>query len=115
MNDPITGDALRGHIELLVLSLLEEGEAHGYELLQRIEARGCGLLSMREGTLYPVLYRLEEAGKIEGIWETGKSSRKGPRRRIYRLTRDGRRALGVQRNGWKNFVRVLGPIVEGAT
>ena len=115
MNGPIAGDALRGHLELLVLSLLEAGEAHGYELLQRIEARGCGALSMREGTLYPVLYRLEEAGKIEGIWENGKGQRRGPRRRIYRLTRDGKRELGAQRDGWKNFVRVLGPIVEGAT
>ena len=113
MTNPISGDVLRGHMELLVLSLLEQGEAHGYELLQRIEAQGSGALSMREGTLYPVLYRLEEAGQIEGTWETAKSEPRGPRRRVYRLTRNGKRELVARRDGWKNFVRVLGPILEG--
>lgn len=113
--DSISGDELRGHLDTLVLSLLDQAEGHGYEILRRIEAQGCGVLRMKEGSLYPVLYRLEEAGYIEGRWEDDGSSRRGPRRRIYRLTRKGGGHLGKRRTAWRQFVNVLGPIVEGST
>ena len=63
--ETIQGDQLRGHLETLVLSTLERGEAHGLEILRRLEEAGCGLLHLKEGSLYPALYRLEESGKVE--------------------------------------------------
>lgn len=109
----ISGDALRGHLEMVVLSLLHQGKAHGYEILQRLEAQGDGVLHMREGSLYPVLYRLEEAGHIEGEWEADGVQRRGPRRRIYRLTAKGTRELARQREAWRQFVDIIGRLAEG--
>ena len=111
MND-IRGDELRGHLETMLLSVLERGEAHGYEILQRLEAAGCGALKLKEGTLYPALYRLEEAGLIKGAWEQPAESRRGPRRRNYRLNVAGKRELARRRQSWRNFVAVIGRIVE---
>lgn len=110
--ETISGDALRGHLEMIVLSLLRQGEAHGYELLQRLEAQGNGLLHMREGSLYPVLYRLEEEGHIQGEWEADTVKRRGPRRRIYSLTAQGKRELAGRRNAWRQFVDVIGRFAE---
>lgn len=108
----IDGNALRGHLEGMALSALERGEAHGYEVLQRIEALGCGALKLREGSLYPALYRLENAGLIRARWEKNAGSRPGPRRRIYALTPKGRRELERRRESWKDFVSVVGTIME---
>ena len=67
--EPINGDKLRGHLEVMILSSLERGEAHGLEILRRLEEAGCGLLRLKEGSLYPALYRLEAAGdQIRGRW-----------------------------------------------
>ena len=74
---PIQGDKLRGHLETMVLSVLERGEAHGLEILHRLDAAGCGLLHLKEGSLYPALYRLEKAGKVEAVWEQGPHGRRG--------------------------------------
>src|SRR2546423_330174 len=81
---------LRGHLETMILSALERSEAHGLEILRRLEEAGCGLLRLKEGSLYPALYRLEEATKIEAAWEEQGHGRRGARRRIYRLTRLGK-------------------------
>ena len=58
----INGDKLRGHLETMILASLERGEAHGLEILHRQEEAGCGLLRLKEGSLYPALYRREAAG-----------------------------------------------------
>ncbi len=110
---PIHGDKLRGHLETMVLSVLERGEAHGLEILHRLDAAGCGLLHLKEGSLYPALYRLEEAGKIQAVWEEAPHGRRGARRRIYRLTTKGKRDLAKGREEWVSFVQTLGAI-EGA-
>jgi DNA-binding PadR family transcriptional regulator len=109
--ESIDGDKLRGHLETLVLSTLERDEAHGLEILRRLEEAGCGLLRLKEGSLYPALYRLEAAGKVAAVWEAGPHGRRGARRRIYRLTARGKRALGKGRVEWQEFVRVLGGIL----
>lgn len=109
--EPIQGDRLRGHLETMVLAALERGEAHGLEILHRLDEAGCGLLRLKEGSLYPALYRLEEAGQIEGVWEETSRGRRGARRRIYRLTSKGRRELAKGREAWASFVRVLGAIL----
>ena len=105
--DTIHGDKLRGHLEALVLSTLERGEAHGLEILERLEAGGCGLLRLKEGSLYPALYRLEADGQVHSDWETEPHGRRGARRRIYRLTVKGKRQLAKQRGEWKTFVSIL--------
>ena len=108
--DSISGNALRGHLESLVLSVLERGEGHGFEIWRRLEEAGCGALKLKEGTLYPALYRLERAGLIEAEWEE-ENDRRGPRRRIYRLTRTGSRRLAEARVAWQQFVTVIGGIL----
>jgi DNA-binding PadR family transcriptional regulator len=109
--EPIRGDALRGHLETMILSALERSEAHGFEVLRRLEAAGCGELHLKEGSLYPALYRLEEAGLIKGKWEDGSGKHRGPRRRVYSLTRKGSRRLDEGRAEWRRFVQVVGGIL----
>src|SRR5436853_4495007 len=109
--DPIHGDKLRGHLELLILASLERGEAHGLEILHRLEIGGCGLLRLKEGSLYPALYRLESAGEVKAVWEKEPHGRRGARRRIYCLTAKGQRKLAAGRAEWQQFVRILGGIL----
>ena len=108
----ISGNQIRGHLDTMVLSVLSRGEAHGFEVLRRLDEAGCGALRLKEGTLYPALYRLEEAGMIQAKWEDSGSGRRGPRRRIYRLTKKGKRELADGRADWKRFVTTIGRIVE---
>src|SRR6516164_8228594 len=109
--DAISGDKLRGHLETMILSTLEQGEAHGLEILRRLEAAGCGLLRLKEGSLYPALYRLEAASEVKAVWESEPHGRRGARRRIYQLTPKGQRQLDAGRVEWREFVRVLGGIL----
>ena len=108
----IDGDKLRGHLEMMVLSTLEEGAAHGLEILRRLDDAGCGLLRLKEGSLYPALYRLEAAGEVKAVWEAESHGRRGARRRIYRLTSNGQRKLNAGRVEWRQFVQVLGGIIQ---
>jgi len=107
----INGDKLRGHLETMVLCTLEQGEAHGLAILHRLEGAGCGLLRLKEGSLYPALYRLEEAGEVKAAWESEPHGRRGARRRIYTLTAKGQRKLDAGRVEWQQFVRILGGIL----
>jgi PadR family transcriptional regulator PadR len=109
--EAIDGDKLRGHLEILILATLERGEAHGLEILRRLEEAGCGLLRLKEGSLYPALYRLEAGGKVKAVWESQPHARRGARRRIYHLTAKGQRKLRQDREVWKTFVATLGGIL----
>lgn len=111
---PITGDTLRGHLETMALAVLSQGEAHGFEIIRRLQEAGCGALRLKEGSLYPALYRLEKAGLIRSAWDVAAAGRRGPRRRVYRLTRKGTRRLNDGRDEWLHFVRIVGGIL-GAT
>ena len=108
---PIDGDKLRGHLETLILATLERDDAHGLEILRRLEVGGCGLLRLKEGSLYPALYRLEAAGEVEAIWEKDSGGRRGARRRIYHLPSKGSRKLQRHRGEWQTFVSTLGQIL----
>ena len=109
--EAINGDKLRGHLETMILSTLEQGEGHGLEILRRLDESGCGLLRLKEGSLYPALYRLEEAGEVKAEWESESHGRRGARRRIYQLTPKGKRQLNAGRIEWREFVRVVGGIL----
>ena len=112
--DAISGDKLRGHLETLILATLERGEAHGLEILRRLEVNGCGILRLKEGSLYPALYRLEEAGEIAASWEKKMHGRRGARGRLYRLTTKGHRKLVQGRAEWQTFVSTIGSILLSA-
>ncbi len=100
----------KGSAELLILSLVEARPRHGYEVSKLIESRSEGVLKFNVASLYPLLYRLEKRGWIEGKWVEKAGQR---RRRYYKLTRDGRQVLAAQRSIWESFVaainRVTGP------
>lgn len=110
----ITGDKLRGHLETMVLSVLERGEAHGMEIIRRLEAAGSGLLHLKEGSLYPALYRLEAAGMVAVVREESQQGRRGAPRRLYGLTSKGKRQLAKGRAEWVNFAKTVSLII-GAT
>jgi PadR family transcriptional regulator PadR len=107
----ISGDKLRGHLEGLVLSVLESGEAHGLEIVRRLDRAGRGALCLKEGSLYPALYRLENSGLVRAEWESETKGRRGARRRIYQLTGKGRRALEKSRAQWRQFSQIIGGIM----
>jgi transcriptional regulator len=99
----------KGSTELLVLSLVERRARHGYEIGKLIETRSRGALRYNVASLYPLLYRLEARGLIEGRWVEAASLR---RRRYYRLTAAGRKMLRMQRGAWEAFVEAMRRITE---
>ena len=94
----------RGSTELLILALLDERSRHGYEIARLIDERSKGLISFHAASLYPTLYRLEGRGLIDGRWVEKAGQR---RRRYYRLTPAGRKALASQRSLWEGFFGAL--------
>lgn len=107
-----SGDMLRGHLDTLVLATVAQGEAHGFQIMGRLNAFNRDAFNMKEGTLYPVLYRLDDHGFIESRWEDEHAPRKGPRKRLYRITPKGKRELAERRQTWNEFVTVIGKIIE---
>lgn len=105
---------LDGKIETLLLAVLAEGPGHGYGLVQKLNERSAGLLSLGEGTVYPVLHRMEEQGLLTAAWRTGDTGRQ---RKVYRLSPKGRRRLNTQRQQWAGLVsvmdKIVGPVAEG--
>jgi transcriptional regulator len=99
----------KGSAELLILSLVEAVPRHGYEISKLIEARSEGVLRFHVASLYPLLYRLEKRGWIEGRWVEKAGQR---RRRFYRLTAEGRRVLAEQRSTWREFVAAINRVTE---
>lgn len=97
----------KGSAELLILSLVEHEPRHGYELSKLIESRSNGAIRFHVASLYPLLYRLEKRGWIEGRWVEKAGQR---RRRYYRLTAEGRRVLAAQRRNWREFVEAIARI-----
>ncbi len=100
----------KGSAELLVLALLENEQRHGYELARLIASRSRGVLKFHAASLYPLLYRLEKRGWIDGRWVEKAGQR---RRRYYRLTTAGKKVLAAQRSGWREFVEAMAAIVGG--
>ena len=102
-------DRVKGHLELLVLAVLADGDAHGYALIERLRARSGGTFDLPEGTVYPALHRLEAAGLLSSTW----SDVGGRRRRVYSLTRRGDDALREQRSDWRTFAGAVERVVGG--
>jgi len=102
---------LKGHLDMIVLAALSVGPAHGYAIIEEIKRRSAGAFDLPEGTIYPVLHRLEEAGLLAGRWTTAESGR---RRRVYSLTRRGDRELAGQRAVWEKFSDAVGGLLKGS-
>jgi len=102
--DWLARELKRGTSEVLILSLLEERERHGYDLARLIGERSEGAITFHAASLYPTLYRLEDQALIEGRWVEKPGQR---RRRYYRLTAAGRRSLTRQRSVWGQFLAGL--------
>jgi transcriptional regulator len=110
-NAALDRELKKGSAELLVLALLDQGQRHGYEIGRRIEIRSQGRIRFKAASLYPLLYRLEERGWIDGRWVEKPGER---RRRFYRLTPAGRAALAAQRDIWRDFVEAMQWVTGGA-
>jgi PadR family transcriptional regulator, regulatory protein PadR len=109
MKDTVPPDELKkGSAEMLVLSLIEARARHGYEISKIIERESGGELSFNVASLYPLLYRLERKGLIEGRWVEKTGQR---RRRYYRITAAGKKTLAARRRTWQNFVLAVNRIM----
>lgn len=102
-------EELKGHLEALLLAALEDGPRHGYAVIEALRQATGGRLDLPTGTIYPALRRLEEAGLTTGSW----SVVTGRRRREYRLTAAGRKALAGKRSEWRDFAAMISGALEG--
>lgn len=103
----MTGEALKGHLDLLLLSILANGPAHGYAIIESLRARSEGVFDLPEGTVYPALHRLERQGLLKSGW----SEDSGRRKRIYRLTPSGQQTLNARQDEWLKFSRAVNATV----
>ena len=104
-------DLLRGTLDLLILRTLASGPMHGWALSQFIQQQSENLLRVGQGSLYPALQRLEQQGWIESEWRSTEQNRPA---RFYTLTASGRRALVAETKSWRQYVRAVDLILEGA-
>jgi len=102
------GEALKGHLDLLLLALLAKGPAHGYVLIESLRARSGDTFNLPEGTVYPALHRLEKDGLLSSNW----SKEDGRRRRIYQLTPKGVEALARRQAEWRRFSQAVDATLE---
>lgn len=101
-------DALRGHLDSLILAVVDDQPLHGYAIIEALRARSGGQLDVPSGTVYPALRRLESAGYLTSGW----SADGGRKRRTYALSASGRRALAAQRKEWVAFSTVVNAVLR---
>jgi PadR family transcriptional regulator, regulatory protein PadR len=102
------GEALKGHLDLLLLSILTDGPAHGYSVIETLRQRSSGTFDLPEGTIYPALHRLEKQGLLSSDW----TEESGRRKRIYKLTPKGRSALSQRQQEWQKFSQAINATIE---
>lgn len=103
------GQALKGHLDLLLLAVVADGPAHGYGVIEELRRRSSDVFDLPEGTVYPALHRLQDAGYLDSEW----AEVNGRRRRTYRITRKGRGALAAERSSWTEFASAVGRVLGG--
>ncbi|MCK1797072.1 helix-turn-helix transcriptional regulator [Streptomyces sp. XM4193] len=104
-------DALRGHLDALILAVLEKESLHGYAVMQALQVSSGGALDLPTGSLYPALRRLERAGYLQSEW----LQVAGRKRRTYSLTKAGRQALVTERSEWRDFAAVVEGVLRPGT
>ena len=102
-------ELMRSSADLVVLTLLREKPMYGYEILVSLSDRGNGQFQFKQGTLYPLLYRLEREGWIKAKWETPPSAKK---RKVYSLTRDGEAVQAARASEWSRFTEAVNAILN---
>ncbi|WP_055568594.1 PadR family transcriptional regulator [Streptomyces atriruber] len=102
-------DAVRGHLDGLLLAVLEPGPLHGYAIITAVQRRSGGALELRTGTIYPALNRLERLGLLSSSWQSASGER---RRRAYELTDAGRATLAGERAAWREFTAAIGSVLN---
>ena len=107
----IKKEMTKGSSALLVLSVLENKEMYGYQIVKEIEMRSKFVFSLKEGTLYPILHAFEKDGYVESYWEGKEGER---RRKYYHLTRKGIKVLNENREEWKTYSEAVGKVIGGA-
>ena len=112
MEDRFLQQLKKGVLEMLVLEAVCAGPTYGYELLGRLKERSGGLFALKEGTLYPILYRLEDDGFISASWSAGQG-RTAPKK-IYTATEPGRAEALRRRTVWQHFARIVDGFEEDA-
>ena len=100
----------RGHLDLLLLSVVSAGPAHGYAIIETLRERSDSAFDLKEGSVYPALHRLEAAGLLSSRW----APHAGRRRRVYRITRRGTTALEREQREWRELTRAVELVVAGA-
>jgi transcriptional regulator len=95
--------AIKGHLDMLLLAVIQAGATHGYAIAEELRRASGGAFDLQDGTIYPALRRLEERGLVESTWDEGS----GRRRRIYELTAEGRKQVKAQRTDWNRFERAV--------
>ena len=107
MIESMQGEALKGHLDLLLLAVLANGPAHGYAIIEALRARSEGVFDLPEGTVYPALHRLEDQGWLQSEW----AETTGRRKRVYQLTPKGRETLAARQNEWQTFAKAVNATV----
>jgi DNA-binding PadR family transcriptional regulator len=105
----MSAEALKGHLDLLLLASVQARPAHGYAIIQHLRRQSGGTFDLPEGTVYPALHRLERSGLLSSTW----SLENGRRRRIYTVTRKGIGALGAQQREWEHFAQGVNAVLGG--
>jgi len=103
-------EALKGHLDGILLAVLEPGPGHGYAIMEALRVRSGGQVDLPTGTVSPALHRLERAGLVQASW----SEAGGRRRRVYELTPAGRRALDTERTTWQDFSAAVSALLHPA-
>ena len=104
-------ETLKGHLDGILLAVLEPEPRHGYAIMEALRTRSGGQVNLPTGTVYPALHRLERAGLVEATW----SAAGGRRRRVYELTPAGRRALDTERSAWSDFSAAVTALLKPAS
>ena len=105
----MSGQALKGHLDLLLLAVIADGPKHGYAVIDELRLNSDEVFDLPEGTVYPALHRLQKAGYLDSSW----SEVRGRRRRTYTLTKRGSSTLGEQAQSWDEFSRAVGRVLKG--
>lgn len=105
----MSAEALKGHLDALLLATLADGPRHGYAIKEALRRGSDGQFDLPTGTVYPALHRLERAGLIRGSW----SAVNGRQRRSYELTPAGLRALETKRSDWQLFSAAVTGLLDG--
>src|SRR3984893_13520518 len=102
------GEMLKGHLDMIVLAALSSAPAHGYAVIQEIQRRSGGAFELPEGTIYPALHRLEQAGLLSSPWTTAEAGRQ---RGVYAAPKGGPGGLAAQRAIWQRFADAIGGLL----